>query len=394
VTTAWRSVPLGSLLKKSEEVIWPVADVRYTEVTVRLWGRGVVARGDVDGLQLVGQRRFRARPGQFIASRIDARNGALGVVPTSLDGAIVTNDFPLFDVDPERLEPAFLNWLSRTERFVELCRRASEGTTNRVRLKEERFLALEIALPAVEEQRRIVARIEAIAGKIDEARRLRGETEAGAAALASSAASAVFSRLNNCVPLGDVCEVIDPNPSHRYPMYVPDGVPIVSSSEFVGEDAIDGSRAKRVPRSFFDETLGRFDIRAGDVVFSRKGKVGYARPYPADQVLAMTHTLCVLKPNRAKLNPQFLLHFSRSSSFIDALLTTMNPNVGVPTLGLGVIRSVATPLPSLEVQQRIADELESMRILCSTARSAYVGSRLSLDALLPAILDRAFKGEL
>jgi len=132
----WPTVRLGEVLRRSEETIDPIMDSEYREITVRLWGKGVVERGRVMGASLSG-RRFVARSGQFIASRIDARNGAMGLVPDSLDGALVTNDFPLFFVDPKRLDSSFLGWMSRTAGFVELCLRASEGTTNRVRLKED-----------------------------------------------------------------------------------------------------------------------------------------------------------------------------------------------------------------------------------------------------------------
>jgi type I restriction enzyme, S subunit len=54
-----------------------------------------------------------------------------------------------------------------------LCLRASEGTTNRVRLREDRFLSLEIPLPPLEKQRRVVTRIEELAAQIYEARALR-----------------------------------------------------------------------------------------------------------------------------------------------------------------------------------------------------------------------------
>src|SRR5207245_1403238 len=84
-----------------------------------------------------------------------------------------TNDFPLFNLNTVRLEPAFLGWLCRTAGFLELCLRGSEGTTNRVRLKEERLLALEISLPPLVEQRRVVARIEELAAQIHECRTLR-----------------------------------------------------------------------------------------------------------------------------------------------------------------------------------------------------------------------------
>ena len=88
-----------------------------------------------------------ARRCQFILSRIDARNGALGIVPPELDEAIVTPDFPVFNILQTRMLPAYLGWMCRTASFVEECRRASEGTTNRVRLQEDKFLAREISLP-------------------------------------------------------------------------------------------------------------------------------------------------------------------------------------------------------------------------------------------------------
>ena len=90
-----------------------------------------------------------------------------------LDGAVVSSDFPVFTLNSARILPEFLDWMSKTHEFVDLCKAASEGTTNRVRLKEERFLATQITLPSLEEQRRIVARIEELAIKIEEARGLK-----------------------------------------------------------------------------------------------------------------------------------------------------------------------------------------------------------------------------
>jgi type I restriction enzyme S subunit len=183
--STWPVVKLGNVLRRSEETITPQATQEYREITVRLWGNGVVERGRVLGGSLSG-RRFVARAGQLIISRIDARNGAMGLVPEALDSALVTNDFPLFDINPNSLAPSFFGWLCRTANFVELCLRASEGTTNRVRLKENLFLALEIPLPPLTEQRRIVARIEELAARINEAKLLRKQAEEAGHALLRS----------------------------------------------------------------------------------------------------------------------------------------------------------------------------------------------------------------
>ena len=89
-------------------------------------------------------------------SKIDARNGAYGIVPAELEGAIVTNDFPVFDVDTEKIIPQFLVLVSTTERFIDFARKCSSGTTNRKRIDIDAFLNQQIPLPSIEEQKLIL----------------------------------------------------------------------------------------------------------------------------------------------------------------------------------------------------------------------------------------------
>jgi type I restriction enzyme S subunit len=83
MSKTWPRVPLGEILSKSEEWIEIKPDERYQEVTVRLWGKGVVLRRGVLGAEIAADRRLTVRPQQFILSRIDARNGAFGLIPDS-----------------------------------------------------------------------------------------------------------------------------------------------------------------------------------------------------------------------------------------------------------------------------------------------------------------------
>jgi type I restriction enzyme S subunit len=162
----WPTVALGELLSRSDEqaIIDPAVD--YHEVTIKLWGKGVVSRGKVRGSDVISVRHV-VRTNQLILSKIDARNGAIGLVPPELNGAIVSNDFPSFAFrDSVECIPSFMGWLIRSAPFVGLCKAASEGTTNRVRIKEERFLKQQIALPPFAEQQSIVARLDALAEKI------------------------------------------------------------------------------------------------------------------------------------------------------------------------------------------------------------------------------------
>jgi type I restriction enzyme S subunit len=80
-------------------------------------------------------------------SRIDARNGAFGIVPPKLDGGLITGDFPLFEVNTANVLPEFLALIVRSSEFIELCKRSSKRTTNRKRLRKSLLLAQEIAVP-------------------------------------------------------------------------------------------------------------------------------------------------------------------------------------------------------------------------------------------------------
>ena len=121
----WPTVRLGEVLRRSDETIELQPHVAYRQITVKLWGKGVVLRGILTGAEIAASWQMVARRGQFILSRIDARNGALGIVPPELDEAIVTNDFPVFNIVENRLLPTYFGWMCRTASFVEECKRAT-----------------------------------------------------------------------------------------------------------------------------------------------------------------------------------------------------------------------------------------------------------------------------
>jgi restriction endonuclease S subunit len=106
-----------------------------------------------------------AKQGQLIISRIDARNGSFGIVPKELDGAIVTNDFWLFDVHNANIH--YLLLLLSSDNFQNYWQSKSNGTTNRQRVDETDFLNSEISLPSFEEQYRIVYKYNQVVDKAD-----------------------------------------------------------------------------------------------------------------------------------------------------------------------------------------------------------------------------------
>ncbi|MDD5645807.1 MAG: restriction endonuclease subunit S, partial [Candidatus Bipolaricaulis sp.] len=156
---------------------------------MRLDGRGPFLRETVSGAETAAKHLSRVAKGDFIYSRLFAWRGAFGVVPDALDSAYVSDEFPTFAVTPDCLDGDFLRYWFRLPSTLERVTADCSGSTplTRNRFKENFFLALEIPLPPLTEQQRIVARIEELAALIDEARTLRQRSAEEATLLVSRA---------------------------------------------------------------------------------------------------------------------------------------------------------------------------------------------------------------
>ena len=394
MSAKWPKVSLGEVLRKSEEAIALQPDVQYRQITVKLWGKGAVLRGILTGAEIASSRQLVARRGQFILSRIDARNGALGIVPPELNEAIVTNDFPVFNVVENRLLPAYLGWMCRTAFFVEECKRASEGTTNRVRLQEDKFLALEIPLPPLAEQRRVVARIEALAAQIHEARTLRRQAAEEAKAFLTSARRATISQSTaKTVALEDACEAIIDN-LHSNPRLSETGVPCVRSPD-VGYGTLDLDGAQRTDEEEFQRRTIRGEPRAGDIVLVREGGgTGKCAVVQPSQRFSLGQRVMMLRPNTERILPSFFLHQLLSPLMQEGQIAPLSKGSASPHLNIGALRRFDLILPPLPEQRRIVAELDALQAEVDALKRLQAETAAELAALLPAILDRAFKGEL
>ena len=152
----YRVLKISQLLVKNNESIIIEDEKLYKRVTVKINANGVVLRDEEYGKNIGTKRQFIVKEGQMIVSKIDARNGAFGLIPSELDGAIVTNDFPLFDINHHLVNKNYLILLAKTNLFVDFAKSCSSGTTNRQRMDMDKFLTLEIPLPSISEQETIV----------------------------------------------------------------------------------------------------------------------------------------------------------------------------------------------------------------------------------------------
>ena len=152
--------PIGSFLHHSDDTVVIMDEEKYIQVTVHTNNGGIEARDAIPklGKDIGTKRQYRIHEGQFLMSKIDARNGAFGIVPSDLENAIVTQDFPVFNVDSSKLNSEYLLLVTTTEHFKKVAQDCSSGTTNRQRIDIKKFLAQRIPLPQKTQQDEIVSK--------------------------------------------------------------------------------------------------------------------------------------------------------------------------------------------------------------------------------------------
>lgn len=165
---------IGDFLTRNKEIIEIEDEKEYKRVTIKLYNKGVYIRDKEFGKNIGVKRQYKVKEGQFILSKIDARNGAFGIVPQELEGAITTADFLSYEIDTSKINPEFLSLLTTTKEFLKYCQNSSSGTTGRQRINEKSFLEITIPIPSIEKQNRIVMKYNE---KIDLAFRQEKEAE-------------------------------------------------------------------------------------------------------------------------------------------------------------------------------------------------------------------------
>ncbi|MCP1848389.1 MULTISPECIES: restriction endonuclease subunit S [unclassified Bradyrhizobium] len=376
---AWPTVALGELLRRSERTIRLDSEATYREVTVRMNGKGVVERRQVQGREVAADRRHQAKSGQFIISRIDARHGASGLIPDKLDGAIVTNDFPLFDINTDRLDATFLNWISKTTSFVELCKAASEGTTNRVRLSEERFKALSIPLPSLDEQHRIAAGLDAISEKLQ-------QIEAHLDAVERDAAHLLALRFRDIIADASLLPIYEVAPAVRRPVEIQ----VTARYREIGARSF-GKGLFAKPD--FDGATATWEkpvwVKSGDLVLSNikawEGAIAVASDAHDGCIASHRYITCVPDPMTATAG--FLAYYLLSE---DGLVKVISASPGTAdrnrTLSLGNLGKIEVPVPPLGAQQ----SFDRLQAEVAALKAKHASIRAANSALLPATLERMF----
>ncbi|EJL6360356.1 hypothetical protein FLL88_13605 [Vibrio cholerae] len=197
----------------------------------------------------------------------------------------------------------------------------------------------------------------------------------------------------NAINLASVAEVIDPNPSHRMPKYIDDGLPFISSENIVSLSCIDFVKGKKIQEEELEKQKVRYEVRDGTFAFTRIGTIGKSVLLPQPHKYGVSHAMAIVNPFQSLIDSRFLILSMNCKSILSQAHEGVQ-SVGVPDLGIGKMKSFIIPLPSIEEQKEIVRLVDQYFAFAGTIESQVKKAQARVDKLTQSILAKAFRGEL
>ncbi len=344
-------VKLKELLSLVEEPLRIQDESRYRLVTVRLKGNGVELRSVTLGAEIKTDKWFFVRSGQLIVSKIDARNGAFGLIPPALDGAIVSAFFPVFKINETDVEPLFLLRLLTNPSFYAQIESFVSGATGRRTITTHDLLELEIPLIPREQQKSISDLLERNNKIVECSSTLHSNWRID---------KALF--FGTEIPLSEMADIgTGSTPSRSNLEYFGGDIHWVLTAE-VCECDIDKTAETLTQQAIQDYHLR---IYPADTILiamygqgATRGKAAYLR-VPA----AITQNCAGIVITRPDVLSRYVYYFIRS--IYEEIRGQDYSGGGVPHLNLSIINNLRIPVPTMVEQEAVVAALDAKMLLHS-----------------------------
>lgn len=253
-------------------------------------------------------------------------------------------------------------------------------------------------LPPIEEQGRIVEKIEELFSDIDNGIKDLKTAQAQIKQYRQSVLKSAFEgKLYKTsewkeVKLEDVCSKITDG-SHFSPKSKIDGLYPYITVKDVKNDIIDFANSKRIDKDEYDLLVkSGCKPQLNDVLFSKDGTVGKVVLIKYNKEFVVLSSLAIIRPKQI-IESKFLYYILKSPQF---LIEATNKKVGVAIrrIILATLKKISVPLPTIPEQQQIVAEIEKRFAVADEMENAVNDSLLQAEKLKQSILKQAFAGKL
>lgn len=401
---AFPLVPIGDVMRVRRKVVSRQQFADYQPISIHFDG-SIDLR---DRTQPFKSSMFAALPGDLVYSKIDVRNGAIGLLPPEIKQAVVTSEYPVLVPDSKQVDVRYLALLLRSPNFQHLLKQAASGTSGRKRVHGDSFADLEIPLPEPTEQRQLLDGYEKALGK---AAKLDAEAlalEQGAIREFEAALGLVpppdlprkpfqiasYRKMERWSHEGFLQEELlgDSQPESSFDMVTLEDIANVTygiqkcPSNRPGTHARPYLRVANVRRGGLDleeikyinvpdREMKRLRLESGDILFvegnGTKSEIGRAAIWNGE-IADCVHQNHIIKarPDNKKVDSEFLMEWFNTEAGRMHFFRNAKTTSGLVTLNSTDIRTAPVPLPdSLDEQRKIVRKLREARNRAATKRT-------------------------
>lgn len=295
-----------------------------------------------------------------------------------------------FGISPgKRLDSKYLYFFCCSFNF-----QALDKSTTIPSLSKKDLIQIQMTVPSLEEQKRIVAKIEELFSTLDASVAELQTAKEKLKVYRQAVLFRAFQNLADTITMHQIADMIDPQPSHRTPPEVINGIP------YIGVGDIDYSvrkvkfgEARKVSPAVLQEHLERYTLHKGDFIMGKIGTIGKPFIVPLPQDYTLSANVILIQPDSEKIIPEFL-YWQFSSPLVTQQLTTGAAATSQPAFGIKKARLLSIKMCSVEQQRQIVSEIEGALSICDSIQQTIDTSLQQAEALRQSILKQAFEGTL
>ena len=257
---------------------------------------------------------------------------------------------------------------------------------------------LEIPIPPLDEQRRIVSRIEELFSELDNSVSTLQKTKEQLTVYRQAVLKEAFEGDYNYEPISSIAKAIG-GYAFKSKMYSDSGKYIVVKIGNVKEQGFDFTRDLTKTTECDESILEKYLLKKGDCVISLTGSRG-KRDYGFVCIISnennylVNQRVAALRFDVNKALPEFYYYYLSSPSYRDDFFKYETGNVGQGNVGIKALIEPMVPVPTLKQQEELVTEIESRLSVCDSIEQTVDIALQQAEAMRQSILKQAFEGRL
>ena len=304
------------------------------------------------------------------------------------------------------INPSWLYWMMTSPDIQNEIISNSSSTTLPI-LNKSRFSLIEIPLPPLNEQKRIADRLDQLLTSIDKTKAhldripplLKRFRQSVLAAATSGKLTEEWREDGirwSRTQIKDLCISIFDGPfgsNLKSDDYTNSGARVIRL-ENLGHLKFIEEKTTYISLEKY-ENLRKHTLQTSDIIFSSfVDEEMRACLFPNIEEISINKADCFcIRVNSELCNPEFLvLRLACRTTFLD--IQELVHGVTRPRINLKQLRQLLFDIPTLEEQQEIVRRVEALFVKADRIEAQYKNARQQVDRLTPALLAKAFRGEL